>query len=64
MGSHTFPRDPHTRALWEKAMNKENFKASKHSRLCYDHFKPSDYPDVSLSLGMDNSYEFSTFLPL
>ncbi|KAJ8735065.1 hypothetical protein PYW08_014315 [Mythimna loreyi] len=54
MGSHTFPKDPKLRILWEKATNKENFKASKHSRLCYDHFKPSDYVDTSHSVGLAN----------
>ncbi|XP_021200910.3 uncharacterized protein LOC110384118 isoform X2 [Helicoverpa armigera] len=52
MGSHTFPKDPKLRRLWEKATNKENFKASKHSRLCSAHFTESDYIDVCLSTGM------------
>lgn len=52
MGSHTFPKDPKLRRLWEKATNKENFKASKHSRLCSAHFTDSDYIDVCLSTGM------------
>uniref|UniRef100_A0A2A4JUJ7 THAP-type domain-containing protein n=1 Tax=Heliothis virescens TaxID=7102 RepID=A0A2A4JUJ7_HELVI len=52
MGSHTFPKDPKIRRLWERATNKENFKATKHSRLCAGHFKESDYVDVCLSTGM------------
>ncbi|KAJ8733751.1 hypothetical protein PYW07_014302 [Mythimna separata] len=63
MGSHTFPKDPKVRILWEKATNKENFKASKHSRLCYDHFKPSDYVDTGYSVGLaSRSSPFHRFL--
>ncbi|XP_035430921.1 uncharacterized protein LOC118263187 isoform X1 [Spodoptera frugiperda] len=51
MGSHSFPKDPKLRKLWETATGKDNFIASKHSRLCAEHFKPSDYVEVCSTTG-------------
>ncbi|KAH9644555.1 hypothetical protein HF086_000329 [Spodoptera exigua] len=42
-GRHIFPRDPNRRKAWEKALRIKNFKATKYSVLCYDHFVPDDY---------------------
>ncbi|KAF9422109.1 hypothetical protein HW555_002130 [Spodoptera exigua] len=42
-GRHIFPRDPNRRKAWEKAVRIKNFKATKYSVLCYDHFVPDDY---------------------
>ncbi|CAH3999974.1 unnamed protein product [Pieris brassicae] len=35
--------------LWEKALNRRNFKATNSSRLCSEHFIESDYEGVSSS---------------
>ena len=38
---HRFPKD--LLKVWEKALNRKNFKVSKHSVVCSIHFKESDF---------------------
>ncbi|KAH9634457.1 hypothetical protein HF086_008291 [Spodoptera exigua] len=52
MGSHSFPKDPNLRKLWETATGKDNYTASKYSRLCAEHFKKSDYVEVCSTTGV------------
>lgn len=41
---HTFPfKRPEILKKWVHVMRRENWQPSKHSRLCSDHFKESDY---------------------
>lgn len=42
-GTHIFPKDVNRRRLWEKALQRKNWKATDSSRLCAMHFKPDDY---------------------
>ncbi|XP_028157517.1 uncharacterized protein LOC114350784 [Ostrinia furnacalis] len=51
-GRHTFPNDPKLKKLWEKATKIKKFKASKNSRLCYKHFKESDYQEICATTGL------------
>lgn len=43
VGRYHFPTNPQIREQWTKALNRKNFTPSKHSRLCLDHFVPSDF---------------------
>uniref|UniRef100_UPI00358E3E57 THAP domain-containing protein 1-like n=1 Tax=Myxine glutinosa TaxID=7769 RepID=UPI00358E3E57 len=40
---HKFPSDAHQKRLWEVALKREGFKASKYSVLCSDHFESENF---------------------
>lgn len=40
---HSFPKDQALFDKWVKAISREDFKPSKHSRVCSLHFLPSDF---------------------
>lgn len=42
-GIHMFPKDSKRRKLWEKALRRKNWTATKWSKLCSDHFNSDDY---------------------
>ncbi|GBM91938.1 hypothetical protein AVEN_97205-1 [Araneus ventricosus] len=40
---HCFPKDEEKRKIWEIKIRRENFKATKASRLCSKHFSPDSF---------------------
>ncbi|GBO09442.1 hypothetical protein AVEN_12250-1 [Araneus ventricosus] len=40
---HCFPKDEERRKIWEIKIRRENFKATKSSRLCSKHFSPDSF---------------------
>ena len=40
---HRFPKNPVLRAVWISATGRRRLKSNRDSRLCSDHFRPSDY---------------------
>ncbi|XP_053618348.1 uncharacterized protein LOC128679886 [Plodia interpunctella] len=52
IGNHSFPKDKRIRKLWEAATRCKNFRASKWSKICSDHFKPEDYVRYGLYTGL------------
>uniref|UniRef100_UPI00358DE09B THAP domain-containing protein 6-like n=1 Tax=Myxine glutinosa TaxID=7769 RepID=UPI00358DE09B len=40
---HKFPSDAHQKRLWEVALKREGFKATKYSVLCSDHFESENF---------------------
>lgn len=42
-GTHAFPKDAKRKKLWERAIKRKDWKASKWSKLCSDHFTSADY---------------------
>lgn len=40
---HRFPTDPNLREKWIRAIRRDNWQPSNHSRICSDHFKESEY---------------------
>lgn len=46
-GGHAFPKDPGLRKKWLHATRRDNFKPTKHSRVCDKHFKATDFEEQS-----------------
>ena len=44
---HAFPKDLKLRKQWLHAIRRDRFKPTKHSRVCYKHFKQADYCEQS-----------------
>ncbi|XP_034236304.1 uncharacterized protein LOC117642332 [Thrips palmi] len=42
-GKFYFPKDLKLKKKWEVAVKRSGFRATRHSRLCPDHFKPDDF---------------------
>nr|XP_014278099.1 THAP domain-containing protein 4-like isoform X2 [Halyomorpha halys] len=40
---HRIPVDPELRTQWIKAINRKNWTPAPNSRICSDHFVPSDF---------------------
>lgn len=57
-GVHLFPNDAKVRKQWEIAVRRKNFKASKHSRLCSDHFRTEDYIKEGFETGQNINITF------
>ena len=43
---HTFPRDKELRLQWIQKIRRANWKPSKHSRLCSEHFTNDQFTDT------------------
>ena len=46
---HSFPKDPQRRAKWIQAVKRENFIPNWSTKICSDHFLPSDYKGESIN---------------
>ncbi|XP_041987404.1 THAP domain-containing protein 1-like [Aricia agestis] len=57
-GVHLFPKNPGLKKQWEIAIRRKNFVATKHSRICRDHFKESDYVGESAYTGYQQQHRF------
>ena len=47
---HSFPKDPERRLKWIQAVRRANFNPISSTKICSDHFVPSDYKDESIYL--------------
>ena len=45
---HKFPQDIEKRRKWIHALRRDNFEPTSSSRLCSEHFQPSDYENYGM----------------
>ncbi|GJQ83581.1 hypothetical protein Trydic_g10928 [Trypoxylus dichotomus] len=61
---HSFPfKRPEVLKLWMEAIKRENWKPSKTSRICSQHFKDTNYQDLRQRKMIVNKESYIIFVP-